>query len=106
MARQERWLRTEAPVRQNWPKIEGPIDNYGEDWGVLVPLMERFTVDPEDSPLGLICLLGCYPIPPQEVRRTWLSPLRLRAVMTWGRTTRYGKKMTVTVRSFLPNRMS
>ena len=42
----------EVPGRPNWPNIDGPIDNYGEDWGVLVPLIENFTVDPEDSSSG------------------------------------------------------
>ena len=52
MTRQERLLDAEDQGRQNWPKIEGPIDNYGEDWGVLVSLIENFTVDPEDSSSG------------------------------------------------------
>ena len=43
----------EDPGRQNWPEIKGPIDNYGEAWGgVLEPLRENFTVDPEDSSSG------------------------------------------------------
>ena len=40
----------EDPGRQNWPKIQGPIDHYGLEWGgVLEPLKQNFTVDPEDS---------------------------------------------------------
>ena len=43
----------EVPGRPNWPNIDGPIDNYGEDWGgVLVPLIENFTVELEDSSPG------------------------------------------------------
>ena len=39
--------------RQNLPETKGPIDNYGEAWGgVLEPLRENFTVDPEDSSSG------------------------------------------------------
>ena len=43
-------LGEESPGRQNWPRIQGPIDNYGLEWGrVLEPLKQNFTVDPEDS---------------------------------------------------------
>ena len=43
----------EVPGRPNWPNIDGPIGNYGEDWGgVLAPLIEFFSVDPEDSSSG------------------------------------------------------
>ena len=53
MTRQETSLGAEAPERKKWPKIEGPIDNYREDWGnVLVPLRRNFTVDQDDSSSG------------------------------------------------------
>ena len=43
-------LGEEAPGRQNWPRIQGPIDHYGLEWGrVLEPLKQNFTVDPEVS---------------------------------------------------------
>ena len=59
MTRQGTWLDTEAPGRLTWPKIEGPIDNYGEDWrGVLVPVIENVTVDPEDSSSGTDLFAG------------------------------------------------
>ena len=59
MTRQETWLDAEAPGRITWTKIEGPIDNYGEDWGgILVPLIQNFTVGPEDSSSGTDLLSG------------------------------------------------
>ena len=58
MARQERWLRTEAPVRQNWPKIEGPIDNYGEDWGGVSAPYGKFYCGPRGFSSGTDLFAG------------------------------------------------
>ena len=97
-------LGEESPGRQNWPRIQGPIDNYGLEWGrVLEPLKQNFTVDPEDSSSESSEPFLSSPSDSSLGGRWMLCiPLRLRAVMTWG-TTRGGKKTTGIVRTFVLN---
>ena len=111
MTRQETSLGAEASEREKWPKIEGPIGNYGEDWGnVLVPLRQHFTVDQEDSSSSSTTDLFADSLSdsssggPSDAARPTIGAesSRLRVVMTWGSTTRGGKKKTVIVRCNVP----